>query len=110
MGASEILGEFEHHVLLVSLRRNGEAYTAALVEELEDRTGREVAPSSVYITLKRLERKGLVRSELRTGDGPGQLRERRFFTVTEAGLAAVRQSRERFVRLWEGLDAVLGEG
>lgn len=107
---SEILGEFEHHVLLAALRRAGEAYTAALVEELEERTGREVAPSSVYITLKRLERKGLVRSELRTGDGPGQLRERRFFDVTGDGVTALRESRNRFVRLWEGLDAVLAAG
>lgn len=110
MGTGEILGELEHHVLLVTLRREGEAYTAALVEELEAQTNREVAPSSVYITLKRLERKGFVRSELRTGDAPGQLRERRFFAATEAGVEALRESRERYVRLWDGLDARLAEG
>lgn len=110
MGTKGIQGEFEHHVLLVAARIGPGSYTAALVVEIEERTGREVSPSAVYVALRRLEKKGLVRSSLRTGDGPGPLRERRFFEVTEEGVRALRESRERFLSLWEGLEPVVGEG
>jgi DNA-binding PadR family transcriptional regulator len=110
MGVPEIQGEFEHQVLLVTLRLGDSAFTAAIVTELEDRAQRSVSPAAVYVALRRLEKKALVRSAMRTGDGPGQLRERRFFSVTSDGVAALRASRARLGRLWEGLESVLAEG
>lgn len=103
-----IQGEFEHHVLLGVVRLGDEAYTAALVEELESRTGREISPSAVYVSLRRLEDKALVESEMRTGTGPGALRERRFFRITAGGVEALRRSRVDLLRLWEGLEPLLG--
>ena len=44
--AKDLLGEFEHHVLLALLRRGEEGYSVPIVLELEERTGREVAPAS----------------------------------------------------------------
>ena len=105
-----IQGEFEHHVLLAALRLRDRAYTSTLVLELEERTGREVAPAAVYIALRRLEEKGLVRSELRTGEDEGRVRERRFFDVTAAGARALRESRDNLRRLWDGLEPLLSEG
>lgn len=110
MGAKEVLGEFEHHVLLAALRLADGAYSAAIVLELEERTGREVAPAAVYIALRRLEENGLVRSAMRESEGRGGRRERRHFEVTEEGLEMLRESRRRFERLWEGLDPVAGGG
>jgi DNA-binding PadR family transcriptional regulator len=106
----EVLGEFEHQVLLTVLRCGGEAYSVPIVLELEERTGREVAPAAVYIALRRLEEKGHTESDLREPpEGQGS-RSRRYFRVTEEGLAQLRASRRRFVSLWEGLDPVLEEG
>ncbi|MCG6987321.1 MAG: PadR family transcriptional regulator [Gemmatimonadetes bacterium] len=110
MSASDIQGEFEHQVLLATLRLGENAFTAAIVVELEERTQRSVSPAAVYVALRRLEKKKLVRSELRTGDQPGRLRERRFFVATEDGVTALRESRARLGRLWEGLESVLAEG
>lgn len=107
MGA--IQGEFEHLVLLSTMRLGQGAFTAAIVAELEDRTGREVAPPAVYVALRRLEKKELVTSAMLRGDDQGQLRERRFFEVTEAGLDALRDSRDQLSRMWEGYESVLGE-
>ena len=72
----DILGEFEHHVLLAAVRLEGEAYSAAIVQELERRTGRDVSPAAVYIALRRLEDSGFATSELRTGEDGS--RERRY--------------------------------
>lgn len=106
--AKDVLGEFEHHVLLAALRLKQKAYTTAIVLELEDRIGREVAPAAVYVALRRLEDHGLVGSEYRKGNAEDQ-RERRYFAVTRSGIAMLRESRRRYARMWEGLDPQLGE-
>lgn len=110
MGGTEIQGGFEHHVLLATLRLGDGAFTSSIVVELEERTGREVAPAAVYVALRRMESKGLVSSVMRTGDESGVLRERRFFEITDDGLAALRTSRAHLARLWDGFESVLAEG
>ena len=58
----QVLGEFEQVVLLAVLRLREAAYGVSIVQEIEARTGRSVAPASVHVTLRRLEEKGLVAS------------------------------------------------
>jgi DNA-binding PadR family transcriptional regulator len=100
--AKAALGEFEHHVLLAAVRLGARAYTVTIVQELEARTGRDVAPAAVFIALRRLEEHGLVSSRLATPTG--DWRARRLVTVTARGRAMLRQSRARFLSLWEGLE------
>jgi DNA-binding PadR family transcriptional regulator len=105
----DVLGELEHQVLLATLRLGDDAYSTTIVLELERVTGREVAPAAVYIALRRLEAGGFAASELRApGDEGG--RERRYFRVTPAGLALMRESRRRYEALWHGLEGALEEG
>jgi DNA-binding PadR family transcriptional regulator len=96
------LGELEHQTLLSVLRLGDAAYTAPIVIELEERTGRGATLASVYIVLRRLEAKTLGASELRAAEGP---RDRRYFRVTPEGVARLRDARAAYERLWEGLDA-----
>ena len=103
------LGDLEHQVMLALLRLGETAYTAPIVQELDARTGREVTVAAVYIVLRRLEEKGLVRSDLRDpGDEGG--RDRRHFQVTEQGLERLRRAREGYQALWDGLEGVLEGG
>jgi DNA-binding PadR family transcriptional regulator len=104
MPTKTALGETEHHVLLAALRLGAKADTVAIVRELEARAGRDVAPAAVYIALRRLEEHKLVRSKLITREG--ETRTRRTFDVTAAGRDVLRTSRERLLRLWEGLDPI----
>ncbi len=97
------LQHFELHVLLAMLHEQGETYSVPLVLALEARTGRPVAQAAVFITLQRLERKGLVSSRL---DEPAAGRARRYFTLTAAGLAAIEAHRAEHARLWQGFDRV----
>lgn len=106
--SKDVLGELEHQVLLAVLRRSDDAYSVPIVLELEERTGREVAPAAVYIALRRLEEKGFTTSELRSPEDGG--RSRRYFAVTDTGLAQMRESKRRYVSLWEGLDPLLERG
>lgn len=102
------IGEFEHQVMLAVLQLGGEAYSVPVVLELEERTGKEVSQAAVFIVLRRLEDKGLLRSHMMEGSGSG--RARRYFSITAAGLRRLRESRQVLFRLWEGLDAVLDAG
>ena len=100
----QTLQHFELHVLLAMLRERGETYSVPLVVALEKRMERPVAQAAVFIALRRLERKGLVASRLDERDGA---RARRYFRVTNQGLAAIRENRLEHERLWRGLGRVL---
>lgn len=104
--AQDTLGELEQLVLLAVLRVGPEAYGVPVVDEIEARAERSVTPASVYVTLRRLERKGLVRSRLEE-NATG--RPRRFVEVTPGGLDLLRASRRGILRMWDGLEPVLGE-
>lgn len=104
----EILGEFEHQTMLALLRLGEDAYSAPIVLELEERTGRPVKSAAVYIVLRRLEDKGLVRSSMHDPGTQGG-RDRRHFSVTKPGLERLRQARAAYERLWEGLESVIGK-
>ncbi len=58
----DTLGEFEQMVLLAILRLGEDVYGVPIVDEIARRTGREVAPAAVYVTLRRLEEKGMLAS------------------------------------------------
>jgi PadR family transcriptional regulator PadR len=101
------LGEFEHVVLLAILRLGENAYAIPIREEIEERTGRSVARGAVYTALERLESKKCVRSRMSNPLPERGGRSRRYFSVTQAGLAAMRSSRRSLLRLWQGLEGRL---
>lgn len=106
----QLLGEFEHQVLLALLRQGDEGYSVPIVSELEERTGRDVAPAAVYIALRRLEDKGLLTSELRSAPPEDGGRERRYYTITPEAMARMAEAREAFLSLWDGLELRLEAG
>ena len=101
------LGEFEQMVLLAILQLKDEAFALSVLGELDRRVGRSVSRGSLYKTLERLETKGYL--EWAAEEGPPERggHPRRLFTVTAQGAAALRDSREAFRKLWEGLDEVV---
>jgi DNA-binding PadR family transcriptional regulator len=103
MGNRDYLGEFELVVMLTLLRLGDEAYGMTIRVEIEERTGRPVSIGAVYTTLRRLERKGLVTSELGEPSPSRGGRAKKFFKLEPAGLEALERSRAMFARLWEGV-------
>ena len=103
---SDVLGGFEHRVLLVMMRLGAETYSVPIVRELEAKDGRPVAPAAVYVTLRRLEKRGLLTSTLSPpGDGAGG-RPRRVFTVTDEAVRLLRSLRADLEGLWDGVEAL----
>jgi PadR family transcriptional regulator PadR len=99
----DALGEFEQSLLLAIAHLGDEAYGVTIRNEIETRTGREIAIGALYTSLGRLERKEYVRSTMSAPTAQRGGRSRRHFTLRPAGAAALRQSRERLARMWEGL-------
>lgn len=102
------LGEFELMVLLAAIRLGEEdAHAVSIVDEIRERAGRDVLRSAVYVTLQRLEKKGLVST--RMGDplpergGKG----RRLVRVEAAGLEGVKETQDALRSMWGGLDPLL---
>ncbi len=104
---SKHLGELEQMVLMAALRLGDDAYGASVMRQLKERGGRKVTPGALFATLDRLEQKGLVSSTL--GDPtPGRGGKRkRLLTVTQRGIAALREARAAWARMAEGLEEVL---
>ena len=107
MAKPPYLGEFEQQLLLVILRLGDDAFGPDVARELETRAGRRVSRGALYTTLDRLEDKGLVRWRTVPGTEARDGLPRRVYSVTAAGMAAVKAAREIVRRLWSGLDARL---
>ena len=108
MGGNYI-GEFEQMVLLAMLQQGKKAYAIDVRKELERCAGRSVSRGALYRTFDRLEQKEYIEWELEDGNAVPDRggHPMRLFRVTEAGLDAVRSSRNALLKLWHGLDAVL---
>lgn len=101
-----VLGGFEHQVLLAVMRLGRETYSVPIVHELERHTERTVAPAAVYVTLRRLQKRGLLTARLEPPpEGEGG-RPRRMFAVTPEAVEVLRTARAEFDRLWDGLEAL----
>jgi DNA-binding PadR family transcriptional regulator len=103
------LGELEQLVLLAVLRAGDEPYGEPIRERLRREAGRGVARGALYVVLDRLEQKGLLRSRLGLPVAERGGRPRRYFSVTAAGVAALRRTRRTLLDLWRGLDALAEE-
>jgi len=107
MGERSQLGDLEELVLLAVLRLGDSAYGATIREELREEARRSVSISTVYVTLMRLEEKGLARSWMGEPSGERGGKAKRYFAVRPEGMEALRTTREVRDRLWEGVPSRL---
>jgi len=102
------LTDFELMLLLAILRIRDEAYGVPIAREIERTAGRTVTLGAVYLALDRLQKNGLVVSELGDATPERGGRAKRFFRVTPAGLRAVRKTQRAFIALWKGVPELKG--
>ncbi len=103
------LGQFEQFVLLAVLHLDHRAYGVEIARAIEERSGRSVSRSALYVTFDRLEAKGLLESHLRNATEERGGKMRRYVTVTTLGLQQLRESRAALMGMWQGLESILGE-
>ena len=97
------LGAFEHLLLLALVRLGDGTYGVPIRDELEARTGRLVSPGAVYTALDRLERRGLVRSQLGDPTPARGGKRKRCYRLTAKGAAAVRDAHDAIAHMTQGI-------
>ncbi len=112
MAKGEHLGEFEHLVLLAVAAVREAVHGRSIYEAILDATDRDVAITAVHVTLRRLEKKGYVRSRfVPSADSDGE-RPRKIYELAPQGLAVLRATRQTLDQLWKDaeLQARAGKG
>jgi DNA-binding PadR family transcriptional regulator len=97
------LGEFEEIVLLAVGILNDEAYGVAIRQEIENQTDREVNIGAVHTSLHRLEEKGYLKSRFGEASEVRGGKRKRIFTLTTAGIRALRQAQDLRLQMWAQL-------
>ena len=101
------LGEFEQFVLLAIIHLGGESYGVPIVDEIERRTGRSVSRAAVYVTLRRLEEKGLLSSWLGDPSPERGGKARRHVKLEADGARALREARQTADQMWQGVSPAM---
>ena len=101
------LGEFEQMVLLAIAAAGNDASAIEISSQLEESAARSVSRGSLYTTLDRMKKKGLVDWKIDPGDMARSGLPRRHFRVLPAGVAALRETRSALMQLWAGAEDVL---
>ena len=101
-----VLREFELLVLLAVMGLDGAAYPLSIRDAIEARTGRAPSRAAVFITLERLEDKGLLASTFGDPTPVRGGRAKRFFRATKSGVAAAQQAVDAVAAMSAGLSAL----
>lgn len=105
--SKDVLGDFEKMVLLAILQLGGESYGAPILEEIEARTGQTPSSGSLYVALRRMEKRGLLSSSFGDPTPERGGRAKRFFRVQPEALRLLRRSQEIWESMAQGLGPVL---
>ena len=101
------LGEFEEVVMLTVGVLHGDAYGVSIKKEIETRAKRKVSVGALQSALKRLEKKGYLRSH--TGEETQERagRPKRYFEITAHGIAALEHTRDLRNDLWSSMAKII---
>lgn len=102
MGKRRVLGHFEFAVLSIVRDRRGEAYGVNIYEDLETKE-HEPSLAAIYVTLRRLEEKGMVTSsETEPTEARGG-RRKRVYEITGLGERALSETLAIFTQAQQAL-------
>ena len=99
-----LLGEFEQVVLMSLVRLGNGTFGAAIRRDIQERIGRELPVSVVYVTLARMEKKGFVKSYVGEPTKERGGRRRRHYLIDTPGEHALGRSYRALRRMAEGLE------
>lgn len=89
----ETLGQFEQLVLTAAYLLQGKGYSVNITDKVIELAGKRVMLGAVYVSLDRLESRGLLTSWRSDPTPQRGGKSKRFFKVTPAGERALSQAR-----------------
>src|ERR1700689_1973628 len=107
---SESVGQFEQIILTSILSLREEAYGVSIHEKAARLAApKNVSLGAVYVTLDRLEDKGLIKSWLSDPTPERGGRSKRFYRLEALGERALEESAATAKRIWETVAEALGD-
>jgi len=97
------LGFLEETLLLLVMVMKEDAYGFAVSEAYREHTGKSISISAVHTVLARLEKKGLLASEMGGSTQERGGRRKRIFKPTLKGWEVVREIQASRQKLWNRL-------
>jgi PadR family transcriptional regulator PadR len=95
------LGEFEELVLLSVASLGDDAYGVSIMQYIEQEAGRGVNISAVHEVLKRLQRKGYLKSKMGGATQERGGRRKRFFLLTVSGRKTLEEAMKLKLQLYK---------
>lgn len=106
----EPVGWFEQVILTAILSLREEAYGVSIHEKAADLARpKKISPGAVYITLDRLEDKGLISSRLPNPTPERGGRSKRYYRLEALGERALEESAATAMRVWETVAEIWGD-
>jgi PadR family transcriptional regulator, regulatory protein PadR len=107
---SESVGPFEQIILTAILSLRDEAYGVTIhAKAAELAEPRKISPGAVYVTLDRLEDKGLISSRLADPTPERGGRSKRYYRLEALGERALEESAAAAQRVWEAVAEIWGD-
>lgn len=94
------LGEFQEIVLLTILVLDDDAYGVTIKREINQRVKRSISRGALHTALTRLEEKGFITSKQGEGNPERGGRPKRYYTVSNRGIEALKEAKELRDQLW----------
>ena len=97
------IGELEELLLLGIASLVPEAYGFSIKSIIQESASRDINLSAVHASLNRLENKGLIKSQFGEATSKRGGKKKKYFELTAAGVASIRESREIRNNLWSSI-------
>lgn len=94
------LGEFQEIVLLTILVLDDDAYGVSIKREINQKVKRSISRGALHTALTRLEEKGFISSQQGTGSPERGGHPKRYYTVSNRGMEALKEAKELRDELW----------
>jgi PadR family transcriptional regulator, regulatory protein PadR len=103
------LGQFEQLVLTAILTLHENAYGVAIHSKVQELVPKDVSLGAVYVTLDRLEDKGLIASWLSDPTPERGGRSKRYYRIEALGEQTLQESAVTAKRIWDVIAEVWGK-
>jgi DNA-binding PadR family transcriptional regulator len=103
------LGEFEEVVLLTVAILQKNAYGVSIKLDIQKRLNRKVSVGALQSALRRMERKGYIKSHFGEATPERGGKRKRYFEITLNGKKAVSHAMEDRISLWKASPELLTE-
>lgn len=102
----KFISRSEEFLLLAVWRLKDNAYGVAIREQIKDATGKTWAYGALFVMLRRLEKKGYLKSHFTDPTPQRGGKSKRIFRLSAQGIKALRDVRKAQESVWSGIGEI----